>query len=288
VIVVDLTHKLTPDAPVVPGDPPVTLARFRSHDPDGYQVTAVCLGSHSGTHLDAPRHFFLEGATLDSYPADRFLRPGWIVDVRPPTWTPAWPAGEGAGRTSAPEPTPLDRPSLPPVGVPATPLPPAAPAQASGGPDVVIQALASLTAGRAPLPAGGGVSFVPAAQDSGIAPASDVPSPVRIDAGLVAERLKDTDIRSGDFLLLWTGGALLADDAVPLLLDSGAGLVGTDGASLDEDPFPAHRLLLGAGLLLAENLANLERLGPGPVMCAFLPLALPDADGAPVRAVAWR
>jgi kynurenine formamidase len=199
-IVVDLTLPLGPDTPVVEGDPPVTLARVRSHDPDGYQVTAVCLGSHSGTHLDAPRHFFPEGATLDSYPADRLVRPGWVVDVRPPGGTPA----------------------------------------------------------------------------------------ARIEADVLAERLEGCDLQPGDFLLLCTGGALLADDAVPLLLESEAGLVGTDAPSLDDHPYPAHVLLLGAGLLLAENLTNLDKLGSGRVMCAFLPLALPAADGAPVRAVAWR
>jgi arylformamidase len=205
-IVVDLTLPLGPDTPAFEGDPPVTLARVRSHDPDGYQVTAVCLGSHSGTHLDAPRHFFPDGATLDSYPADRLVRPGWVVDVRPPGGTPA--------------------------------------------------------------------------SIGGVAP--------RIGAGLLAERLRGVALESGDFLLLWTGGALLADDAVPLLLESSAGLVGTDSPSLDDHPYPAHVLLLGAGVLLAENLASLDKLGPGRVMCAFLPLALPEADGAPMRAVAWR
>ncbi len=43
------------------------------------------MGSHSGTHLDAPRHFFPEGATLDEYPMDRLVGPGVIVDVRPQT-----------------------------------------------------------------------------------------------------------------------------------------------------------------------------------------------------------
>jgi arylformamidase len=200
VIVVDLTLPLGPGTPVFEGDPPVTLERVRSHNPDGYQVTAVCLGSHSGTHLDAPRHFFPDGATLDSYPVDRFVRPGWVVDVRQPGGTPA----------------------------------------------------------------------------------------ARIEAALLTKHLKRADLEPGDFLLLWTGGALLAGDAVPLLLESGAGLVGTDAPSLDNHPYPAHVLLLGAGLLLAENLANLDKLGPGRVMCAFLPLAMVEADGAPVRAVAWR
>ena len=81
-IVVDLTLPLSAATPVADGDPPVTITRVRSHGADGYQVTAISLGSHSGTHLDAPRHFFPEGPTLDSYPADRLVRPGWVVDVR--------------------------------------------------------------------------------------------------------------------------------------------------------------------------------------------------------------
>ena len=213
--VVDLTLPLAPRASAVEGDPPVMLTRVVSHDQAGYQVTAICLGSHSGTHMDAPRHFFPEGATLDSYPADRLVRPGWVVDVRP------------AGAT----------------------------------PGSVVEAAAGSTGG-------------------GAAP--------RIEAGLLAERLKDAHLEPGDFLLLWTGGALLADDAAPLLLHSGAGLVGTDAPSLDDPPYPAHHLVLGAGLLFAENLTNLDKLGPGRVMCAFLPLSLPEADGAPMRAVAWR
>ena len=196
--VVDLTHPLTPQAPSHEGDPPVTLARAASHEADGYQVTAVGLGSHSGTHLDAPRHFFPDGATLDDYPVARLVRPGWVLDARPP------------------------RPEA------------------------------------------------------------------RVRAALLAEQLRGTHLNAGDFLLLWTGGALLAEDCAVVLLESGAGLVGTDAASLDDHPYPIHQVLLGEGVLLAENLANLDRLGTGRVICAFLPLAIPEADGAPVRAVAWR
>ena len=206
--VVDLTLPLSAATPVLEGDPPLTVARVRSHGADGYQVTAVSLGSHSGTHLDAPRHFFPEGATLDSFPADRLVRTGWVVDVRP--------RGEALARA-------LGDTTGPPI-----------------------------------------------------------------EAGFLAERLAGVGLEPGDFLLLWTGGALLTADAARLLLETGAGLVGTDAPSLDADPYPAHVLLLGAGMLLAENLANLDKLGPGRIMCAFLPLALADADGAPVRAVAWR
>lgn len=71
-------------------------------------------------------------------------------------------------------------------------------------------------------------------------------------------------------------------------MDAGPALVGTDAPSLDDEPYPVHRLLLEHNVLLAENLCKLEQLGPGPVTCAFLPLPIVGTDAAPVRAVAWR
>jgi kynurenine formamidase len=217
-MIVDLTCPLSPDTPVYPGDPPVTLTTVRTHGADGYEVTHLCVGSHSGTHLDAPRHFFPGGATLDEYPVDRLVGPGVVVDVR------------------------------------------------------------SQTAG-----------------------------PALIEAALLSERLRLAGAVPGDFILLWTGGAFLSPQAAGVLLDTGTTLVGTDGSSLDPPPpapsggpseragvgetveaYAAHRLLLGNGVLLAERLCNLDRLGPGPVNCAFLPLAFVGTDGAPVRAIAWR
>ena len=256
--VVDLTHSLTPGPPVFEGDPAVTLERTRTHEADGYQVTAIGLGSHSGTHLDAPRHFFAEGATLDSYPADRLVRPGWVVDARPRNTPP--PPGPGNIFAAIPQDLPFQPPTdaLPFAGAAATMAGAATPYSAATPP------------------------HEPSLDDQPI-----YRLPV-IDAALLAERLRGARLEPGDFLLLWTGGALLTADAAPLLLRTGAGLVGADAPSLDDHPYPVHRALLAEGVLLAENLANLDKLGPGPVTCAFLPLAVPDADGAPVRAVAWK
>jgi kynurenine formamidase len=214
---VDLTRPLGPETPVLPGDPAITLVPATTHEADGYRITRVCLGSHSGTHLDAPRHFFPDGATLDAYPLDRFVGSGVILDVRP-----------------------------------------------------------------TPTAAGGSA-------DPGL-----------IDAELLADRLRASVHQPGGFVLLWSEGAPLTAEAARVLLDADPGLVGIDAPSLDpppesppgtttsREPYPAHRLLLGSGVPVAENLCELERLGPGPVNCVFLPLALAGADGAPVRAIAWR
>lgn len=80
--IVDLTLPLGPALPQQPGDPPFTMSQARSVEADGYQVTQICLGSHTGTHVDAPRHFFPQGATIDQFPLDRLVGPGVVFDCR--------------------------------------------------------------------------------------------------------------------------------------------------------------------------------------------------------------
>ncbi|EJN58282.1 cyclase family protein [Halogranum rubrum] len=76
----DLTHPLTNETPVYPGDPPVSLDPAATHEADGYRVTDLQLNSHAGTHLDAPAHLLADGRTLDDYSVDRFVFDAHVVD----------------------------------------------------------------------------------------------------------------------------------------------------------------------------------------------------------------
>ncbi len=69
---IDLSQPLDEGVPVYPGDPTVSIRPHATHDADGYRVTALELGSHSGTHVDAPAHTEPDGATLDSFPVEAF------------------------------------------------------------------------------------------------------------------------------------------------------------------------------------------------------------------------
>jgi kynurenine formamidase len=52
------------------------------------------------------------------------------------------------------------------------------------------------------------------------------------------------------------------------------------------EDYPAHRLILGVGGIIVENLTNLEAVDfPDPFL-SLLPVKLGGSDGAPVRAVA--
>lgn len=87
----------------------------------------------------------------------------------------------------------------------------------------------------------------------------------------------------------------LAPDLARWLADRGCH-VGVDAVSVDPTPtgqagpdepdgFPAHRALLGADRVIVENLTGLSAV-PGRFTLLAFPLPVPDADGAPVRAVA--
>ena len=65
-MIIDITKELF-STPVYPGDPvpsAVQVLGFKKEKPDVCQLTRLSLGSHSGTHLDAPRHFIPGGADV--------------------------------------------------------------------------------------------------------------------------------------------------------------------------------------------------------------------------------
>jgi kynurenine formamidase len=80
--VVDLSVPLDDGTPVYPGDPPVRLAPAATIAHDGYNLLAVHMGSQSGTHCDAPRHFRDDGPSIDALDLRLFTGPGVLVDVR--------------------------------------------------------------------------------------------------------------------------------------------------------------------------------------------------------------
>lgn len=67
--------------PVYPGDPAVEFAAHCSLDPDEYRVTALRLGTHAGTHLDAPAHYLEAGATVDRLRLEALVGRARVVDV---------------------------------------------------------------------------------------------------------------------------------------------------------------------------------------------------------------
>lgn len=65
---------------VYPRNPDVRIAPHSELGKGGSSnVSTVAFGSHSGTHVDAPRHFFEAGGTVDRLPLDALIGPARVV-----------------------------------------------------------------------------------------------------------------------------------------------------------------------------------------------------------------
>ncbi|KAI5890099.1 putative cyclase [Schizophyllum commune H4-8] len=219
--IIDLSYPLGSSLQIYPGDPPFVCRPMCTVAADGYSVCALSLGSHTGTHLDAPAHFIADGATISDLPLDRLIGPALVLrfaDLQPRekiTW------------------------------------------------------------------------------ERHFAQSSE----------LLAEHARSIGI-----VLIHTGWAhhwgtpayfdspFLAGEAAKRLVELGVRVVGIDTMSPDEVPAPggpeetaggyaAHETLLGAGVVIVENLRNLDEVESGMVV-SLAPLHLEGCDGAPVRAYA--
>ncbi|KAH9479731.1 Kynurenine formamidase [Psilocybe cubensis] len=78
---IDLSHSLTSTTQIYPSDPEFQTLPHATHSKDGYAVQKLSLGTHTGTHIDAPYHFLAEGETIDKIPLDRFVGEAIVVDL---------------------------------------------------------------------------------------------------------------------------------------------------------------------------------------------------------------
>ena len=214
---VDLTLALNADLPRWHLAPPPEFPRLYRLPESPYNETAIRMGCHMGTHLDAPFHFLTDGPAVHEIPLHFLVGGGAVV---------AAPAGPGA----------------------------------------------------------------------------------RIEAEALEHG--GAHVRAGDILLIHSGFAArlgepsygdhpyLSDQAARWIVSRGIKLVGVDFGSPDaphSNPerrtmarfdFPVHRILLAAGVLIAEHLGPLGALAGRRIDALVLPLPIEGADGAPARILA--
>lgn len=77
---VDLSQRVDEATLGYPDDPPVSLAAHATMAQDGYRVTRLAMGTHAGTHVDAPAHTEPDGRTLDDYAVADFRFAALRVD----------------------------------------------------------------------------------------------------------------------------------------------------------------------------------------------------------------
>jgi arylformamidase len=223
--VIDLTHPLHPRMPVSVGFPRLMLTRYLDQRAgDVATVEIIQASTHTGTHVDAPFHFFADGLTVDHLDPLGLCGPAVVVDVPEDN---SWRA-IGADDLRAWE--------------------------TLAGETIVAGDVVLLRTGHAhawkDLP-------------RGVAYMTD---PWPYLSASAADLLTDRQIRA-------LGVECPDPDRV-------------DQRDLDSATFETHRRLLGAGIPIIENLANLDLIPA--IRCMFVALALPiaSASGAPIRALA--
>ena len=76
----DISLPLRSGGVVYPGNPPISItAQQAISQGAGANVSRLDLGSHSGTHVDAPKHFFDDGAGVDALPLDVLMGPARLI-----------------------------------------------------------------------------------------------------------------------------------------------------------------------------------------------------------------
>jgi arylformamidase len=202
--IIDISLPISPAMPIWPGDPRPQLTPVTSLEVDGIQVSRLVLGTHTGTHLDAPRHFIPGGRTIDQLDLDALVGVCRVVEVI-----------NAVG--------PLSRADLQRV-------------ELDPGERLLLKTRNSRQATSVPFTA--------------------------------------------DFVALDPSGA-------DYLCERGVRLVGIDGPSIDAwdaGDFPSHKRLLGADILILENLV-LRHVVPAIYGLIAVPLNLLGADGCPIRAL---
>jgi len=83
-IIYDISVPITTSMPVWPGDPSVDLVQVSSiANGDGANVTRMGMSVHTGTHLDAPKHFIDSGITIDQISLHKLIGKALVVEIGP-------------------------------------------------------------------------------------------------------------------------------------------------------------------------------------------------------------
>ncbi len=120
---------------------------------------------------------------------------------------------------------------------------------------------------------------------------------IDVRKGFDIKFLDKAKVTKGSIVLLWTdhcknlyknyfeGAKFMPADFAKKLAKLKPKMVGMDIFSPDGPPFEIHKILLGADVLLIENMRNFDKL-KGKFKVFALPINLQNTDGAQCRAIA--
>ena len=75
--IIDITVPISHSTPIFPGDPEPSIESACTIEKDGCAVSRLSLGSHTGTHVDAPSHILKNGLAVDNLNLENLM--GWVA-----------------------------------------------------------------------------------------------------------------------------------------------------------------------------------------------------------------
>ncbi len=80
--IIDISRDIYEDMQVYPGDPkPVINVLKSQQNGDICTIHSITLGTHTGTHIDAPLHFFQNGNSVEYILLDILCGPATVIDM---------------------------------------------------------------------------------------------------------------------------------------------------------------------------------------------------------------
>jgi arylformamidase len=78
----DVSVSLIAGIPAYPGNPEFELQPIKRIAQGGRSnVSKLVMGTHTGTHVDAPKHFFDDGAGVDALPLDLLIGRARVIEI---------------------------------------------------------------------------------------------------------------------------------------------------------------------------------------------------------------
>ncbi len=80
--IINLSCEILENMPIFPNDPSPQISKVLSPPDSSCMVSQITLGSHTGTHCDAPLHFIADGKGVAELPLEHFVGDCNIVDIQ--------------------------------------------------------------------------------------------------------------------------------------------------------------------------------------------------------------
>jgi len=78
--IIDITLPISSSTMVFPGDPKPMIEKVSTLEEEGYTVSRLILGSHTGTHVDAPSHILENGPSVEKLELKNLIGTAIVLD----------------------------------------------------------------------------------------------------------------------------------------------------------------------------------------------------------------